>query len=121
MPEHVQAVFERRSSEETDLNLDVGDIIYVLEKDASPGWWRGTNVDGRTGWFPSNYVEPLTSQDAGSLRAHVSGAHGADSEQAETPTTQLSKMLADMFPEASGHVSPPKTPRAAASARIDRH
>ena len=121
MPEHVQAVFERRSSEETDLNLDVGDIIYVLEKDASPGWWRGINVDGRTGWFPSNYVEPVTSPDAGSLTSHVSGAHGADSEQAETPTTQLSRMLANMFPETSGHVSPPKTPRGAAAARIDRH
>lgn len=22
------------------------------------GWWRGT-CDGREGWFPSNFVEPL--------------------------------------------------------------
>ena len=34
-----------------------GDIITVTQKEDG-GWWEGT-LDGRTGWFPSNYVEEL--------------------------------------------------------------
>lgn len=31
-----------------------GDVIAVTQKDE--GWWEGT-LNGKTGWFPSNYVE----------------------------------------------------------------
>lgn len=31
-----------------------GDVITVTQKD--DGWWEGT-FDGKTGWFPSNYVK----------------------------------------------------------------
>lgn len=31
-----------------------GDLITVTQKD--DGWWEGT-LDGKTGWFPSNYVK----------------------------------------------------------------
>ncbi|OCH84910.1 ras GEF [Obba rivulosa] len=38
----------------TCLAFDAGQVIHVLNRDAS-GWWDG-EVDGRRGWFPSNYV-----------------------------------------------------------------
>lgn len=38
----------------TCLEFQAGQIIRVLNRDAS-GWWDG-EVDGRRGWFPSNYV-----------------------------------------------------------------
>ena len=39
------------------LKFKKGDIITVTQKEDG-GWWEGT-LDGRTGWFPSNYVEEL--------------------------------------------------------------
>lgn len=36
-----------------------GDVFPIISKDAS-GWWEGLS-DGRIGWLPSNYVEPLKS------------------------------------------------------------
>ncbi|KAF8578064.1 ras GEF [Ramaria rubella] len=41
----------------TCLSFRAGQIIQVLNRDAS-GWWDG-ELDGRRGWFPSNYVSGL--------------------------------------------------------------
>ncbi|CDO71701.1 hypothetical protein BN946_scf184915.g45 [Trametes cinnabarina] len=38
----------------TCLSFRAGQVIHVLNRDPS-GWWDG-EVDGRRGWFPSNYV-----------------------------------------------------------------
>ncbi|KAF8635803.1 hypothetical protein AX15_000010 [Amanita polypyramis BW_CC] len=38
----------------TCLSFRAGQVIHVLNKDPS-GWWDG-ELDGRRGWFPSNYV-----------------------------------------------------------------
>ena len=43
------------------LKFKKGDIITITQKEDG-GWWEGT-LDGRTGWFPSNYVEELSSKD----------------------------------------------------------
>lgn len=45
----------------TCLSFHAGQVIHVLNRDPS-GWWDG-QVEGRRGWFPSNYV----SVDVGSL------------------------------------------------------
>ncbi|KHJ99617.1 SH3 domain protein [Oesophagostomum dentatum] len=45
---------------EDELKLTKGDTITVIEK-SSDGWWKGES-NGRTGWFPSNYVEELVDQ-----------------------------------------------------------
>ena len=37
-----------------------GDIITITQKEDG-GWWEGT-LDGKTGWFPSNYVEELPKE-----------------------------------------------------------
>lgn len=36
------------------LSFLAGQVIHVLNRDDS-GWWDG-ELDGRRGWFPSNYV-----------------------------------------------------------------
>lgn len=38
----------------TCLGFRAGEVIHVLNRDPS-GWWDG-ELDGRRGWFPSNYV-----------------------------------------------------------------
>ncbi|KAG6918773.1 hypothetical protein DXG01_011964 [Tephrocybe rancida] len=40
----------------TCLSFRAGQIIHVLNRDSS-GWWDG-ELEGRRGWFPSNYVNP---------------------------------------------------------------
>jgi len=41
----------------TCLSFEAGQVIHVLNRDPS-GWWDG-ELDGRRGWFPSNYVTGL--------------------------------------------------------------
>lgn len=41
-----------------ELRLNKGDTIIVLDK-SSDGWWKG-EINGQSGWFPSNYVEEVT-------------------------------------------------------------
>ncbi|EPQ54463.1 ras GEF [Gloeophyllum trabeum ATCC 11539] len=48
-----------QSSSGTYLSFRAGQIIRVLNRDAS-GWWDG-ELDGRRGWFPSNYVSAHVS------------------------------------------------------------
>ena len=42
------------------LKFKKGDIITITQKEDG-GWWEGT-LDGKTGWFPSNYVEELAKE-----------------------------------------------------------
>ena len=37
------------------LNFKKGDVITITQK-LEGGWWEGT-LEGKTGWFPSNYVK----------------------------------------------------------------
>ncbi|KAI0755149.1 SH3 domain-containing protein [Daedaleopsis nitida] len=46
--------FAPQQSNVTCLTFRAGQVIRVLNRDTS-GWWDG-EVDGRRGWFPSNYV-----------------------------------------------------------------
>ncbi|KAI0763622.1 hypothetical protein BD413DRAFT_581892 [Trametes elegans] len=59
----------------TCLSFRAGQVIHVLNRDAS-GWWDG-EVDGRRGWFPSNYVTSevglLTEEELPSNRSSRSG------------------------------------------------
>lgn len=41
------------------LSFRAGQVIHVLNRDQT-GWWDG-ELDGRRGWFPSNYVNAQTS------------------------------------------------------------
>lgn len=45
----------------TCLSFRAGQVIHVLNRDAS-GWWDG-ELEGRRGWFPSNYVNSSTDGD----------------------------------------------------------
>ncbi|KAL4260701.1 Ras-like guanine nucleotide exchange factor [Pleurotus pulmonarius] len=55
-PEYVLAMHDYAPQHQsaTCLSFHAGQIIHVLNRDTS-GWWDG-ELDGRRGWFPSNYV-----------------------------------------------------------------
>ena len=60
----VQANFSYTSTDERDLNLEVGDIITVTKKD-DLDWWEGFLPDGRSGRFPANYCTIVGFKSAG--------------------------------------------------------
>ncbi|KAJ3031040.1 UNVERIFIED_CONTAM: hypothetical protein HDU68_006878, partial [Siphonaria sp. JEL0065] len=51
------AKYDYTATDETKLSLRKDDVIMVHQK-APSGWWFGT-VDGKRGWFPSNFVKPM--------------------------------------------------------------
>jgi Variant SH3 domain len=56
MSEYVLAMhdFSPQQQNATCLSFRAGQVIHVLNRDTS-GWWDG-ELEGRRGWFPSNYV-----------------------------------------------------------------
>ena len=59
-PETYRVIYNFTPTIEEELQLSVGSIIELLEKNPS-GWWRG-RLDGREGLFPSNFVVGPISQ-----------------------------------------------------------
>lgn len=54
--------FEPVAPNATCLSFKAGQVIRVLNRDPT-GWWDG-ELDGRRGWFPSNYVNANTGPGA---------------------------------------------------------
>ena len=57
-----RALYDYRSQDNSSLSFYRGDIIEVLTQLES-GWWDGLLGEER-GWFPSNYVQPISDQEA---------------------------------------------------------
>uniref|UniRef100_A0A8C5EAE6 Osteoclast-stimulating factor 1 n=1 Tax=Gouania willdenowi TaxID=441366 RepID=A0A8C5EAE6_GOUWI len=53
----VKVRFSFEQTNEDELSFSKGDIITVSRQEEG-GWWEGS-LNGRTGWFPSNYVREL--------------------------------------------------------------
>lgn len=54
--EKVVAIYSYQQDKDDELTFDEGAVIYVIKKN-DDGWWEGV-MDGHTGLFPGNYVEP---------------------------------------------------------------
>lgn len=52
----VVAIYDYYADKEDELSFQESSVIYVLKKN-DDGWWEGV-MDGITGLFPGNYVEP---------------------------------------------------------------
>ncbi|XP_077778781.1 rho guanine nucleotide exchange factor 6 isoform X2 [Podarcis muralis] len=57
----VKVRFQFKQTNEDELSINKGDIINVTRVEEG-GWWEGT-LNGKTGWFPSNYVREIKSTD----------------------------------------------------------
>uniref|UniRef100_A0A8C2IH07 Rho guanine nucleotide exchange factor (GEF) 7b n=1 Tax=Cyprinus carpio TaxID=7962 RepID=A0A8C2IH07_CYPCA len=53
----VKARFNFQQTNEDELSFNKGDIIQVTRQEEG-GWWEGS-LNGKTGWFPSNYVKEI--------------------------------------------------------------
>ncbi|XP_027020562.1 rho guanine nucleotide exchange factor 7a isoform X3 [Tachysurus fulvidraco] len=71
----VKARFNFQQTNEDELSFTKGDIITVTRTEEG-GWWEG-NLNGRTGWFPSNYVREVkdkqVSPKSGTLKSPPKG------------------------------------------------
>ncbi|KAL1132426.1 hypothetical protein AAG570_010381 [Ranatra chinensis] len=54
--EKVVAIYDYYADKEDELTFQESSVIYVLKKN-DDGWWEGV-MEGITGLFPGNYVEP---------------------------------------------------------------
>lgn len=52
----VIAIYDYVKDKEDELTFSENQVIYVIKKN-DDGWWEGV-MDGVTGLFPGNYVEP---------------------------------------------------------------
>ncbi|XP_077368393.1 rho guanine nucleotide exchange factor 7b isoform X3 [Festucalex cinctus] len=73
-----KARFPFQQTNEDELSFSKGDIINVSRQEEG-GWWEGS-LNGKTGWFPSNYVrelkgsdKPLDKPKSGTLRSPPKG------------------------------------------------
>ncbi|KAI5618416.1 rho guanine nucleotide exchange factor 7 isoform X1 [Silurus asotus] len=57
----VKARFNFQQTNEDELCFNKGDIIQVIRQEDG-GWWEGA-LNGKTGWFPSNYVKEIKGSD----------------------------------------------------------
>ncbi|XP_077433676.1 rho guanine nucleotide exchange factor 6 isoform X1 [Vanacampus margaritifer] len=53
----VKARFNFKQNNEDELSFSKGDLIVVTRQEEG-GWWEG-NLNGKMGWFPSNYVREV--------------------------------------------------------------
>lgn len=53
----VKAKFTFQQTNEDELSFSKGDIIQVMRQEDG-GWWEGS-FNGKSGWFPSNYVKEI--------------------------------------------------------------
>ncbi|KAM4860012.1 rho guanine nucleotide exchange factor 7 isoform 2-T2 [Thomomys bottae] len=73
----VRAKFNFQQTNEDELSFAKGDVIHVTRVEEG-GWWEGTH-NGRTGWFPSNYVREIkpsekpVSPKSGTLKSPPKG------------------------------------------------
>uniref|UniRef100_A0A3Q2Y3D8 Rho guanine nucleotide exchange factor 7 n=1 Tax=Hippocampus comes TaxID=109280 RepID=A0A3Q2Y3D8_HIPCM len=72
-----KARFPFQQTNEDELSFSKGDIINVSRQEEG-GWWEGS-LNGKTGWFPSNYVrelkgnKPFDKPKSGTLRSPPKG------------------------------------------------
>jgi len=60
-PNQAIALFTFDAEEEGDLGFKKGDVITITQRtDNKTDWWTGKTEDGKTGMFPSNYIETRT-------------------------------------------------------------
>jgi len=55
--QQVKAKYAFNNTDPSMLQLNAGDIVTILKKEAN-GWWAG-ELKGKKGYFPSNYVEEI--------------------------------------------------------------
>ncbi|XP_034145726.1 rho guanine nucleotide exchange factor 7b isoform X3 [Esox lucius] len=79
----VKAKFAFQQTNEDELSFNKGDIISVSRQE-NGGWWEGS-LNGKTGWFPSNYVKEVKGSGGDKPVSPKSGTPATPLKGFETP------------------------------------
>jgi len=99
-PTIVQAVYSFKGKNNDELNFKKGDVITITQKEEG-GWWEGT-LEGKTGWFPSNYVKDVKVQDVKPLLSP--GSLLAVETAPEQQTLNRGLILKDIIESERSHI-----------------
>jgi son of sevenless-like protein len=91
----VRALYDYQSNDPSSLSFRQNDIIEVLTR-LDSGWWDGLLGDER-GWFPSNYVAVISTQEAEATLGALDGSTTSSS----LPTDSM----IDMADVMGGHLT----------------
>ncbi|XP_033760988.1 rho guanine nucleotide exchange factor 7-like isoform X3 [Pecten maximus] len=75
-PKRVKALHNFKGTNNDELCFSKGDIVTVTQT-MEGGWWEGT-LNGKTGWFPSNYTKEVKGELMGVLRHSVTPKGAAE-------------------------------------------
>jgi len=53
-----KVLYDYTAQQDYEMTIRVNEVITVLSKHGN-GWWLGATADGKQGYFPGSYVEPL--------------------------------------------------------------
>ncbi|KAG6868223.1 hypothetical protein C0993_005999 [Termitomyces sp. T159_Od127] len=80
-----RALYDYEAQSESSLSFRKGEVIEVLTQEPS-GWWDGLLGDER-GWFPSNYVQVISDEEAEQFfLAQLSGTESMMSQTLADPS-----------------------------------
>lgn len=97
----VKARFAFQQTNEDELSFAKGDIISVSRQEEG-GWWEGS-LNGKSGWFPSNYVREL--KGGGGYLFHSRSAFFGGGYPSSAPSKMLATVaLSKAAEEGSSHV-----------------
>lgn len=112
MPEsfYVQALYAYSGVDTSSLSFRQGEIIEVLSTLPS-GWWDGVLCEQKIrGWFPSNYVQRISDEEAGWAKEEMQGwweGAGETEEDDEDPEQDESSPIGNTSTSnSSGQPSP---------------
>uniref|UniRef100_A0A1A8J268 Cytoplasmic protein n=1 Tax=Nothobranchius kuhntae TaxID=321403 RepID=A0A1A8J268_NOTKU len=96
--------FAYTAERDDELTLVKGSRVLVREK-CSDGWWRGSQA-GRTGWFPSNYVqEGIAGADDGGegdlSQVYHGGSQGTSLANGRTGGRSVLHLVQTLYPFSS--------------------
>ena len=70
---YVKCIAHYVASDEDQLNLEEGEIIFIM-KTLDSGWWYGIDSNDNDGWIPSNYVKRLEESQEQQQQARKNGS-----------------------------------------------
>ena len=85
-----KVLFSYQPTHEDELELKIEDVIDFMGE-VEDGWWRG-NLNGKTGVFPSNFVEMITAAEKPAVaRKRPSAVESAGSRSSQQQQNVESK------------------------------